>query len=143
MNTESSMSTAGIYTDFNGLTALKTKARGDQQAASSEVARQFESMFLQMMLKSMRKASLAEGLFDGQAMEKYRDMYDQQLSVHLSDAGGVGLADVIERQLAGASHFSGEKNRQLQDYQSRPVYLHPMFQQDEVKVKTHKLGGGV
>ena len=116
------MSSAGVYTDFSGLTALRTKARDDQAEARGEVARQFESIFLQMMLKTMRKAKLAESMFDGEAMQKYRDMHDQQLAVHLAGAGGIGLADVIEKQLAGGSHFGGQKNRSLDDYQNRPVY---------------------
>ncbi len=94
-------STASVYTDFNGLAALKGKAREDSGAARSEVARQFESLFLNMMLKSMRDASLGDGVLDGENVKFYRDIYDQQLAIHLSESGGVGLAEVIERQLGG------------------------------------------
>ncbi len=97
-------STASVYTDFNGLAELKGKAREDSGAARKEVARQFEAMFVQMMLKSMRDASLGEGLLDSDNVKFYQDIYDQQLAIHLSDSGGIGLAEVIERQLGGAQN---------------------------------------
>ena len=55
---------AQLYTDFEGLSALRAKAREDQDAAIDQVVRQFESLFLQMMLKSMRDASFGGGLLD-------------------------------------------------------------------------------
>ena len=60
-----SLQQARVYTDFSGLNALKTQARTDKRAALEEVARQFESLFLSEMLKSMRKAGdvLSEGNF--------------------------------------------------------------------------------
>ncbi len=53
---DSSVQQARIYTDFSGLNELKAQARTDKKAALAEVARQFESLFLGEMLKSMRKA---------------------------------------------------------------------------------------
>ena len=123
MNNETAMSSAGVYTDFSGLTALKAKARGDQKAAAAEVAQQFESMFLQMMLKTMRQASLAKGLFDGEAMQKYRDMHDQQMAIHLAQSGGIGLADVIEKQLAGGANIVARKNRSVTDYIANALHI--------------------
>lgn len=98
---------AGIVTDFAGLSALRAKARGERGAAVDEVARQFEGLFVQMMLKGMRSASLGDGLLDSQQSLFYRDLYDQQLSTHLAGAGGIGLADTIRRQLGGAVATSG------------------------------------
>jgi flagellar protein FlgJ len=92
---------ASVYTDFNGLAELKGKAREDSGAARKEVARQFEAMFVQMMMKSMREASLGEGILDSDNVKFYQDIYDQQLAIHLSESGGIGLAEVIERQLGG------------------------------------------
>ena len=62
MNSVNNISDAGIYTDFGGLSRLKTKAASasgseESKMATKEVAKQFESVFLQMMLKSMRDAS--------------------------------------------------------------------------------------
>ena len=67
---------AQVYTDFSGLNALKTQARTDKQAALEQVAKQFESLFLSEMLKSMRKAGevFAEGNYlNSNESQMYRD----------------------------------------------------------------------
>lgn len=96
-------------TDFTGLNALKRRAREDQHAALEDVAKQFESLFLGMVLKSMRQASGGEGAFDNQQSLMFRDMYDQQMAVEMGKAGGIGLAEVITRQLGRALPASDEK----------------------------------
>lgn len=93
---------AQVYTDFSGLAALKARAREDQEAALDQVARQFESLFLQMMLKSMRDASLGDGMLDSKQSQFYREMYDQQIALHLSEQKGIGLAEQLKQQLGGA-----------------------------------------
>lgn len=90
---------ADVYTDFNGLAKLKTAAKKDNPDAIKAVARQFESLFLHRILKSMRQAKLADGIFDTDQSDFYRDMYDQQLALHLSGDPGTGLAEMIVRQL--------------------------------------------
>ena len=111
---------AQVYTDFQGLDALRSKAREDKEAALDEVSRQFESLFLQMMLKSMRQASFGGGLLDSQQSEFYRDMYDQQMAVELSKQQGIGLADVLKRQLGGEA-MTAQTGLQIEDYQGQPV----------------------
>ena len=98
---------AQVYTDLSGLEALKAQARRDKDAALDEVSHQFESLFLQMMLKSMRKASFGGGLLDSRNTEFYRDMYDQQLAMDLSKQEGIGLAGVIKRQIGGQPQDAG------------------------------------
>ena len=95
-------SLAGVYTDFHGLSQLKAKAANDADGALDEVARQFESLLLQQMLKSMREASSGEDLMESDQSLFYREMYDQQLAIHLAESGGIGLSNVIQRQLGGA-----------------------------------------
>jgi flagellar protein FlgJ len=111
------------YSNFSSLTALKAQAREDKDAAVGQVAKQFESIFLQMMLGSMRQAKLSEGMFDGQSMEKWQDMHDKQLAVSLADKGGIGLAAVIERQLKGIPTVNSIDKGSIQDYfkQSLPT----------------------
>lgn len=92
------LTSAAVYTDFQGLTALKAEAREQSPEALKAVAKQFEALFLQMMLKSMRAASEGDPLFDGEHAELYRDMYDKQLSLDMAERG-IGLADVLVRQL--------------------------------------------
>lgn len=93
---------AQVYTDFSGLNALKSQARNDKQAALEEVARQFESLFLSEMLKSMRKAGdvFAEGNYlNSSQSEFYRDMFDSQLSLTMAKGQGTGLAEALVLQL--------------------------------------------
>ena len=96
-------SAAQNYTDLNGLASLKAGAREQTPEALRETARQFEALFLQMMLKSMRDASgMNEGsLLDNDQTRFYREMYDKQIALKLSQGGGIGLADVVYRQLGG------------------------------------------
>lgn len=96
-----SVQSASIYTDLQGVAKLKAQAKDDAGGALDAVARQFESLMLSQMLKTMRQANLGEGLMDSDQTLFYRDMYDQQLAIHLSENGGIGLADVIKRQLGG------------------------------------------
>ena len=94
---------SGAYTDLNRLAQLKVGKQRDSEGNIRKVAQEFESLFLNEMLKSMRSANeaLGEGNFmNSETTKQYQDMYDQQLSVSLSkQAGGVGLADVLVRQL--------------------------------------------
>jgi peptidoglycan hydrolase FlgJ len=108
---------ADVYTDFNGLANLKAQARKDSPEALKEVAKQFESIFLNNVLKGMREAKLADGIMDNDQSKFYNDMYDQQLAVHLSGKPGVGLADLIVKQL-GDDQPDNEKMG-LEDYLNR------------------------
>ena len=100
---------ADVYTDFNGLANLKNQARKDSPAALKEVARQFEAIFLSNVLKGMREAKLADGITDNDQSKFYNELYDQQLAVHLSGKPGVGLADLIVRQLSPEKPDNNEK----------------------------------
>jgi flagellar protein FlgJ len=88
-----------FYADFNGLAALKSSGNSSNPAALREAARQFESLFTSMVLKSMREANLGPGLGDSDATSTYQEMYDQQLAVQMSQGKGLGLADMLVQQL--------------------------------------------
>ncbi|MDH5231410.1 MAG: flagellar assembly peptidoglycan hydrolase FlgJ [Gammaproteobacteria bacterium] len=90
---------ADAFYDLQSLNRLKQKARKNESQALGEVARQFESIFLKMMMKSMRDANLGDPLFGNDNMKFYQDMYDQQLAVNLSQQRSVGLADMMVKQL--------------------------------------------
>lgn len=111
---------ADVYTDFNGLAKLKNEARNNSPEAIKEVAKQFESVFLNMVLKSMRQAKLSDGLLDNDQSEFYQDMYDQQLAIHLSGEPGIGLAELIARQLSPKQQDEGEP-MDVEDYLNRSV----------------------
>ncbi len=93
-----------IYTDFSGFAKLRATAHNDQKAALGKVSQQFEAIFTQMMLKSMRAAtaSFGSGILDSEQSNSYRDLFDQQLALTLSNRGrGLGIAKVLQRQLSG------------------------------------------
>jgi flagellar protein FlgJ len=75
-----------------------------------EAAKQFESLFTQMLLKSMREANKSFGgdsLFGSDQADFYQDMFDDQMALHLSKGKGLGLADMLMRQLAGGVTANG------------------------------------
>jgi len=88
-----------VYTDFSGLDKLRAEARSNSPAALRSVAQQFEGIFLQMVLKSMREANFGDGLFDSDQSKFYRDLFDHQVSLSLADHGGIGLAEMMVKQL--------------------------------------------
>ncbi len=90
-----------VYTDLQGLSRLRDLTRQDSAKALDTVARQFEALFLQMVLKAGRDSSFGDPLFGGQQMDFYRDMHDQQLSVELARGGGMGIARMLVEQLGG------------------------------------------
>ncbi len=94
---------AGVYTDIHNLNNIKTQAKEDESGALKEVARQFESMFVSMMMKSMRDANkvFEEGNFlKSNESEFYQQMFDSQLALSLSQGEGIGLAESLYRQMS-------------------------------------------
>tara|TARA_B110000503_G_scaffold141792_1_gene236389 strand:+ start:204 stop:695 length:492 start_codon:yes stop_codon:yes gene_type:complete len=93
------MDSGAVYTDFSHLASLRSEAKANPKAALEDVAAQFESLFLQMMLKSMRDATMDGGLFQSDQMDTYQSMADQQIALKLSEQGGVGLARMMVEQM--------------------------------------------
>ncbi|MDX1368428.1 flagellar assembly peptidoglycan hydrolase FlgJ [Pseudomonas sp.] len=118
VNTNSPLD-SGAFTDLNRLNQFKVG--GDSEKNIRKVAQEFESLFLNEMLKAMRSANevLGEGNFmNSNESKTYQDMHDQQLSVTLSNnQNGIGLADVLVRQMS-----------QIKDAGSRP---NPFAQVDQ------------
>ena len=85
--------------DTQGLESLRLKAKGNPGEATAAAAKQFESLFLGMMLKSMRSATPQDGPFDSEQSKLYTSLLDQQLAQHMAKRG-TGLAEVMARQLS-------------------------------------------
>ncbi|WCE10351.1 flagellar assembly peptidoglycan hydrolase FlgJ [Pseudomonas sp. JBR1] len=116
---------SGAFTDLNRLAQMKGKDR-DSAENVKKVAGEFESLFLNQMLKSMRSANQAladkDSPFSSETTKQYQDMYDQQLAVSLSrDGGGIGLANVLERQLSKTAQPSARPNPFAQVGQAAPT----------------------
>jgi flagellar protein FlgJ len=99
MGSDISKTDAPAYTDLSGLSKLKRAAGANDPKAIRAVAEQFESMFTRMMLKSMRDAVGPDPMFGSNQEQMYQGMADDQLSVQLSKGKGLGLADMLVRQL--------------------------------------------
>lgn len=85
--------------DVQGFDALRAQAGADPQKALKSTARQFDAVFIQMMLKSMREATPEDGILDSNDSKQYTSMLDQQLAQQLSSKG-VGVADALIKQLS-------------------------------------------
>ena len=88
--------------DVQGVSDLRRTVRSSPEEGLKQVSRQFEAMFMNMILKSMREATPSSGLIDGQNEKVYRSMLDQQLSQNLSGRG-LGLAEAMLTQLGRAA----------------------------------------
>ena len=101
-NALTNTATAKSYLDFAGLGELRGKAQKNDDQALRETAQQFEGLFIQMMLKSMRDASnvIKGDLVDSKAAETFEGMYDKEMSVQMAKRNTLGLADMLVRQLS-------------------------------------------
>jgi peptidoglycan hydrolase FlgJ len=105
---------SALAADARSLNALKTQAGQDSPAAIKEAAKQFESLFMRELIKSMRDATMKSGMLDSPGSDLGTDLLDQQLAVQLSGTTG-GLADVIAKQLS----------RQMGTVESKPAPAAP------------------
>ena len=86
-----------MYSDFSGLAQLREAAKDKSPEAAREAAQQFEALFVQMMLQSMRSASSVLG---EQRDTTYEEMFDRQIALELTRGKGLGIADLLMKQLA-------------------------------------------
>jgi len=85
--------------DVQDMNALRQSAKQNSPDALKAAAKQFEALFMNMVMKSMRDATPQDGPFDTEQSKMYTSMLDQQISQNLAKRG-VGLADVLVRQLS-------------------------------------------
>lgn len=94
-----------LAADARSLDALKLQAGQNSASAIKDAAKQFESLFMRELIKSMREATMKSGLLDSPGGDLSEDLLDQQLAVHMSGMPG-GLSEMIARQLS--QRISGE-----------------------------------
>ncbi|MEQ1662705.1 MAG: flagellar assembly peptidoglycan hydrolase FlgJ [Thiobacillus sp.] len=88
--------------DVQGVNQLKLDAKAASPESLKAAAKQFEAVFMNMLMKSMREATPQDGLFGSEQTRMYTSMLDQQLSQTLSSRG-IGLAEIMVRQLSASS----------------------------------------
>ncbi|RQO73060.1 flagellar assembly peptidoglycan hydrolase FlgJ [Aquitalea sp. FJL05] len=109
-----------LAVDPTQMSSLRARMSKDPQGAAKEAASQFEALLMGTMLKTMRETK-----FDDEgdsAMDTYRGMLDQQMVQSLSRAGGMGIADLVYKQIAKQSGFdAGTDASKLHSAASSPV----------------------
>ncbi|MFC0402608.1 flagellar assembly peptidoglycan hydrolase FlgJ [Paraburkholderia rhizosphaerae] len=93
--------------DVQGFDALRAQAKASPQSALKVAARQFDAVFLQMMMKSMREATPHDGPLDSRDGAQFMSMLDEQLSQQMSSKG-IGVADMMIKQLARQANLSDD-----------------------------------
>jgi len=109
-----------IFNDIGYLTSLRADAASAPSSAINEVASQFEALFIQQMMKSMRDAVPKSDLMGSDHLETYQAMADQQLSANLAQQGGIGLARMLVEQMQIKGYVSPESGEINQGIQSIP-----------------------
>ncbi len=88
----------GLAGDAQSLSALRTRAATDPKVAVREVAKQFEALFMQELMKSMRAATLSSGMLDNEGSKLGTELLDKQFATQMTGLPG-GLSEAIMRQL--------------------------------------------
>ncbi|WP_297572123.1 flagellar assembly peptidoglycan hydrolase FlgJ [uncultured Deefgea sp.] len=99
MNSASNAIQNTLAIDPKAVNQLRVANRADSAAGAKAVAQQFEALLMQQMLSSMRSAAPTDSMNDSSSVEMFRGMHDQQLTQMWANQGGVGLAEVIMRQI--------------------------------------------
>ena len=97
--TTPSSATARTYLDFQGLASLRGDAARNPDKAARATAEQFEAYFIQQMMKAMRESVEKSDLVDSGHMDMYQDLMDKEVSMQMVRRGGMGLADMLEKQM--------------------------------------------
>jgi len=124
-------STAKSYLDFSGLGELRGQAQQNQDKALKESAQQFEGLFIQMMMKSMREASMKDEENQSSGMDTFENMFDKEISVQMAKRGAMGVADfmakAVKQQIAATPSALEVLNaRQTQQGMPLRPELNPM-----------------
>jgi flagellar protein FlgJ len=102
MSEFTNINSAKSYNDFTALGELRGKAQRNDAGAMRESAEQFEALFIQMMLKSMREASsvMKSDLLHNNAQETFEGMYDKEISMQMAKRNALGFSDVVIKNLS-------------------------------------------
>lgn len=119
---------AGFVLDLQQLKDLKRSAAHKDPKALRLAAQQFEALFVQQLFKSMRKTEFDDGFMDGgQGEQMYRQLLDQQWAQKIAQGKGLGLADMLVRQLSSPH---GEKLTQSGEHKKIPAFSVPANARD-------------
>ena len=103
------------YYDFASLAQLKNGDGVKPKENSKAVLEKFEALFIDLMLQSMRKATVRSELFDSEGLKLYESLFDKEISEELARGSGLGLRSGLEQYLGFAS-IEVEGASQVNDY---------------------------
>jgi flagellar protein FlgJ len=118
-------STAKSYLDFSGLGELRGQAQQNQDKALKESAQQFEGLFIQMMMKSMREASMKDEENQSSGMDTFENMFDKEISVQMAKRGAMGVADFMAKAVKQQISATPSASEVLNARQSQGLPLRP------------------
>jgi flagellar protein FlgJ len=98
----------GLAVDGQSLDALRAQAKQEPDKALAAAAKQFEAVFMSMLLKSMRDATPQDGMFDSEQTRMFTSMLDQQMAQNVGGSRGIGLADMMVKQLSRHGKTGGQ-----------------------------------
>jgi flagellar protein FlgJ len=121
--------------DVQSVGKLRLQAKQDPDAALKTVAQQFEGIFMNMMLKSMREATPKDGMFDSEQGNLYTQLFDQQLAQKLSTGKGLGVANMLVKQLTRSGLVASNHNQEkiAQEKIAPPTITPEQSQQKQLK----------
>lgn len=100
-----------VYTDVQGLAALRTQAREGSPEALAVAAKQFEAYLVQQLLHASREANPEGGVLGNEGGGLYEDMFDKQIALTVTAGRGLGVADLLVRQLGQGADSAPEIGR--------------------------------
>jgi flagellar protein FlgJ len=106
MSDLSTNTSSSTYLDFNALTRLKGEAAQDPSKAIRKTSEQFEAYLIQQMMKTMRESIEKSDLVEGGNMDMYQDLMDKEMSLEMVKRGGLGVANMMEKQMLQAQELS-------------------------------------
>ena len=119
-------STSRSYLDFSGLGELRGQAQQNQDKALKQSAQQFEGLFIQMMMKSMREASsvMKDDENQSSARETFEGMFDKEVSLQMAKRGAIGVADFMAKAVKQQTAPPPSTLEMLQARQKGGIPLH-------------------
>ncbi len=116
---------SGLAIDNQSLGNLRFKAHENPNQALPKVAKQFEAIFVNMMLKSMRNTIPEDSLGNSKQTKMFTGLLDKQLAQNIAQGHGLGLADLIVKQLSPHSSIPSPVHRFGQNTPPPALPLHP------------------
>lgn len=121
-----------LAADPKAVQALANKVMRDPQGVAREVARQFEALLLETMLKGMRAVSF-DGEAQSHALQTYRGLLDQQRVQALTHSKGIGFASLLEQHIRQAANLT--QNRAEEPILSPPAPSKIFAQKETIQVQ--------